>query len=184
MSALNRAIASAVVAVGCGPLATAASTTSQLHSGPQSTLIPLRQLLRVDVNGCASAKSWGCIKDVGLPLVVMELLLVLWVMSKLGLGGGLRAGTEPGGGPSRRSLVAAAGAGAAAILTGGPALGCDRWVACLVGPGVRPDLGNAANVGGIPRAGVLRGDANRATSGRMCVVRSKSTCNCRKIGRC
>ena len=37
MSSLKRAIESGVAAVGCGPRATAASTTSQAQSGPQST---------------------------------------------------------------------------------------------------------------------------------------------------
>jgi hypothetical protein len=57
ISSSNRAMALGVRAVGCGPCCTAASMTSQLQSGPQSTAMPCLHSLSVGVKGCMSAKG-------------------------------------------------------------------------------------------------------------------------------
>lgn len=59
----NSAMVARVIAVRCGPWATALRITSIIQSGPQSTGTPCSQSLRIFPNGCArTANADGCIR--------------------------------------------------------------------------------------------------------------------------
>jgi hypothetical protein len=83
MSSWTSAIASASLAVGCGPRSMARSIASRLHSAPQSTATPLSQLASLLPNGWDNtARADTCSRDITL-LFDLPLCLFIGVCSEV-----------------------------------------------------------------------------------------------------